>query len=126
MEIKTTIRIGVFLLFVCLSSCDENRVFDSYKTLENGVWNRNESVEFQFSVTDTINKHNLFFSIRNNQDYPYSNLYLISQLNFPNGKKIVDTLEYEMADPRGRFLGKGLSSWFSYCWLSQVWNDNAA
>ena len=57
-----------------------------------------------------MSKHNLFFLIRNNHAYAYSNLFIISKLNFPNGKKIVDTLEYEMTNKRGVFLGKGLSS----------------
>ena len=36
-------------------------------------------------------------------------MFLITHLNFPNGKKVVDTLEYEMTDNNGRFLGQGLS-----------------
>ncbi len=110
MVIKRIIRSVFFFLLICLSSCDENRVYDSYKPLNNSVWKLNEPVRFQFSISDTIDKHNLFFGIRNNQNYQYSNLFLISELNFPNGKKVVDTLEYRMADPSGRFLGTGLSS----------------
>jgi gliding motility-associated lipoprotein GldH len=30
-------------------------------------------------------------------------------LDLPNGKKVVDTLEYEMADKNGVFLGSGIS-----------------
>ena len=60
-------------------------------------------------VTDTIQRKNLFINIRNNNEYSYSNLFLITQLEFPNGKKIVDTLEYEMTDVSGRFLGNGLT-----------------
>lgn len=101
-------------LFLCgiilLSSCDENRVFDSYKSLEDSVWKIDEAVEFQFQISDSIHKNNLYFTLRNNQNYQFSNLFIISQLNFPNGKKVVDTLEYEMADKRGNFLGKGLST----------------
>lgn len=109
MGIKETTRLLLFLV-VLFTSCDENRVFDSYKAIDGAIWSRNEPVDFEFSISDTIHKHNLFFSVRNNQDYEFSNLFLISQLKFPNGKKVVDTLEYEMADPRGRFLGNGLSS----------------
>ena len=110
MEITRIIRSVFFFLLICLSSCDENRVYDLYKPLNNSVWKLKEPVRFQFSISDTIYTHNLFFGIRNNQNYQYSNLFLISELNFPNGKKVVDTLEYRMADPSGRFLGTGLSS----------------
>ena len=30
-------------------------------------------------------------------------------MNFPHGKTIKDTLEYQMAKPNGEFLGKGFS-----------------
>lgn len=72
-------------------------------------WKKTHEVDFQFSVLDTISKHNLFINIRNNKEYAYSNLFLITRLEFPNGQKVVDTLEYKMADVTGRFLGAGLS-----------------
>lgn len=30
-------------------------------------------------------------------------------MNFPDGKKVIDTLEYDMTDKTGKFLGKGFS-----------------
>lgn len=110
MMLKVTARVLLFLNIILFCSCDESRVFDSYKSIENGLWKRHEPVQFEFEILDTIHKHNLFFSIRNNQKYEFSNLFLISEMNFPNGKKIVDTLEYEMADSRGKFLGNGMST----------------
>lgn len=56
-----------------------------------------------------MTRNNLFINIRNNADYSFSNLFLITALEFPNGKKIVDTLEYEMTDVSGKFLGKGFT-----------------
>lgn len=51
----------------------------------------------------------MFINIRNNAAYSFSNLFLITALEFPNGKKIIDTLEYEMTDVSGAFLGKGFT-----------------
>ncbi len=62
-----------------------------------------ENISFEFDVIDTISPKNLFINIRNNNEYAFSNLYLITELNFPNGTKIVDTLQYEMADKSGNF-----------------------
>ena len=53
-------------------------------------------------------KHNLFFKIRTSEDYKFSNLYLIVDLKYPNGKLQKDTLEYQMARPDGSMLGDGL------------------
>ena len=90
-------------------SCDSKRDFDSFVSIANNSWGSENKVSFNFEIKDTINKKDLFINIRNNQKYSYSNLFLITTLNFPNGKKIVDTLEYEMTDNSGRFLGKGFT-----------------
>ena len=47
--------------------------------------------------------------MRNNKTYEYSNLFLIVGIDFPNNYQIIDTLEYEMTTPEGRFLGTGIS-----------------
>lgn len=45
--------------------------------------------------------------MRNNSNYRYSNLYLITEINYPFGKVLSDTLQYEMAKPNGEWLGTG-------------------
>ena len=60
-------------------------------------------------MQDSLTPHNIFINLRNNKDYGYSNLFLITQMTFPNQAKIIDTLEYEMTDSNGRFLGNGFS-----------------
>jgi len=106
---KSRTLVLVFATFLLFASCDSNGVFDEYRSLENSIWDQERPVEFEFQIQDTISTNNLYINIRNNEDYGYSNLFLITHLNFPNGKKVVDTLEYEMADNNGRFLGQGLS-----------------
>lgn len=103
-KILIVVALAIFFL-----SCDSKRVYDSYVAVENQIWDLNKEFNFSFQVKDTLTRNNLFVTIRNNNDYPFSNLFLITKLHFPDGKKIVDTLEYEMADSSGRFLGKGLS-----------------
>jgi gliding motility-associated lipoprotein GldH len=59
---------------------------------------------------DSIQPYNLFINLRNNNNYKFSNLFLIAELGYPNGKTLVDTLEYQMAKPSGEFLGTGAFS----------------
>ncbi len=106
---KSKIFISVLSAFLLLASCDSNRVFDTYKPLDNNRWLQDDSVSFEFQITDTISKNNLYFNLRNSNEYLYSNLYIISHIVFPNGRKFVDTLQYEMADKNGKFLGVGIS-----------------
>lgn len=98
----------VFLCAIAVSSCDSKRVFDEYKSLPN-YWNKDSVLTFAVQGLDTTQTYNLFINIRNNNDYRYNNLFLITNMRFPNGKVIADTLEYEMARPDGTWLGEGFS-----------------
>jgi len=98
------------LALIAMISCSENMVVSQYQSTDGGSWSKDNVVQFVFSEIDTINKHHMFINIRNDETYPYSNLFLIAELNFPNGETIRDTLEYEMARPDGQWLGKGYGS----------------
>ncbi len=97
----------LFVLFLGLISCDSNRVYDDYQSVNDNVWLKNNVVKFEVSIEDTISKNNLFLKVRNNKDYEFSNLFLIAKIEFPDGFQVVDTLEYEMTDKTGNFLGIG-------------------
>lgn len=104
-------RIFLFVLtLLLLISCSENLVVSKYKATEGGSWNKDNIMEFSFSDVDTLSSHDMFLNIRNDDTYPFSNLFIIAELNFPNGQTIRDTLEYEMARPDGQWLGKGYGS----------------
>ncbi|MCK5815677.1 MAG: gliding motility lipoprotein GldH [Flavobacteriaceae bacterium] len=99
----------LLLVIIGFVSCDSNRILDEYVDFDNNVWLESNIVDFDIEITDTISRNNLFLNLRNNKDYEFSNLFLITQIHFPDGFRIVDTLEYEMADKAGRFLGVGFS-----------------
>lgn len=103
-------KIFVYLImFLGIISCSDNIDFVKYKSLPNASWEANKNISFEFDVIDTISPKNLFIYIRNNKEYSFSNLYVITELVFPNGDKITDTLQYEMADNSGKYLGKGFT-----------------
>jgi len=91
-----------------LFSCDEKRVFDEYISI-GSAWKKDSIVSFSFKQKDTLKRYNLFVNIRNNDDYKFSNLFLIVAMEQPNGFTKVDTLEYQMANPDGTLLGDGFS-----------------
>ena len=104
-------RILVFGIILLLgSSCNNALVFSEFQSNSEGSWSREEAKEFTLTQSDTISRHNLFINIRNDNRFPYSNLFLITDLKFPDGSIIRDTLEYEMALPDGKWLGKGYGS----------------
>ena len=98
------------VLMLVLVSCSTNLVFSEYKAMKEGKWQMDEVVHFEFSGMDTTVAHNMFINIRNDDTFPFSNLFLIAELEYPDGNTLKDTLEYKMAESTGEWLGKGLGS----------------
>ena len=102
-----------FLLLISLwilMACEDSLVYSKYQPTRSGSWNKDDVKVFEISEMDSIASHDIFIMIRNDNTFPYSNLFLIAELNTPDLQIIRDTLEYEMAQPDGRWLGKGYGS----------------
>lgn len=95
---------GVFIF----SSCDRTRIYEKYKSIENAGWQKDSLVVFKLPVYDTSQNHNLLIGIRNDVKYPYRNLWLFVEILPPSGETIKDTFEIALADPSGKWLGKGI------------------
>lgn len=102
---------GLFLVVIgcfLVTSCDSEAVFDQYNSVPN-QWHKDSIAQFNFQAPDTLENYNLYVNLRNTNTYKFSNLFLIVELNYPNGKAVKDTLEYKMAAPNGELLGTGFS-----------------
>jgi gliding motility-associated lipoprotein GldH len=100
---------GLLLLVAILFfSCDKKRVFDEYKSV-GSAWHKDSIVSFDLPELDTNKRYDLFVTLRDNNNYPFNNLFLIVALETPNGFTKVDTLEYQMASPDGTLLGDGFT-----------------
>lgn len=104
------IRNSIFFILVALLviSCDEKRVFDEYKTVGNS-WHKDSIVTFDLPQLDATKSYNLFVNVRDNNDYPFNNLFLIVAMQQPNRRVISDTLEYQMTEADGTLLGDGFT-----------------
>ncbi|MAU14779.1 MAG: gliding motility lipoprotein GldH [Muricauda sp.] len=100
----------MLIAVLSLSSCNEMLVYSDYQPIKEGKWRMDEGVDFQFSELDSTQTYNMFINIRNDDSFAFSNLFLITELEYPGGTTVKDTLEYRMADPSGQWLGKGLGS----------------
>jgi gliding motility-associated lipoprotein GldH len=101
--------IGLFVMMVFFVGCKEESFFSqSYQT--QGYWHKDSVVNFTFNVQDSLSNYDCFINIRNTKDYKYSNLFIITSMQFPYGKVVVDTLEYKMAFKDGKLMGEGLGS----------------
>jgi gliding motility-associated lipoprotein GldH len=94
---------------IFLGSCGREVVYNQFQPIEDNRWHKDSLIHFTIPSQDTVQKNNIYLTLRNNKEYEFSNLFLIVGIRFPNNYQIVDTLEYEMTTPEGRFLGEGIS-----------------
>jgi len=98
----------LILVLLLIISCQRNEalVFSNYQETPS-YWHKDSIKQFSFSPQDSLSVYDLIIYIRNDQSYPFSNLLLLTKMEFPSGRIVADTLEYKMAYPDGRILGQG-------------------
>lgn len=114
-QISSIVALCIVLL---LGACTSKPIFESELDIKNAEWNLHNRASFSVDITDTLYSHDIYVSIENSDEYYYSNLYMFTQIQMPNKKVIIDTLELILADERGDFTGKrsvnGYTSIFSF------------
>ena len=106
---KINSNLILFLLtsFLILSSCNKGVVYTDSVAMTENEWPIMNVASFTATISDTINSNNLFFILRTGSDYPFRNIYLFVTASSPEGKNITDTLQYYLADDKGKWYGKG-------------------
>ena len=100
---------SAIILILLLCGCQSEAVQSEMQATPDG-WSRLKPMTFKLQAPDSTQQYDLFLHVRNDENYAFSNLFLITTLAFPNGKQITDTLEYEMAWPDGKLMGHGMGS----------------
>jgi gliding motility-associated lipoprotein GldH len=76
--------------------------------MDNEIWKLMDVATFKVPIKDAINSNNVIFTVRNGSSFPFRNIYLFVTTTSPDGKAITDTLQYNLADEKGKWYGKGL------------------
>ena len=98
-------------VFACLLwSCRSGTVFDQSKSIPVSGWDELNKIRFEVPVNDTANIYNFYLNIRHSTSYRYSNIYFFITTFFPDGKVGRDTVQCILADPTGKWLGRGLTN----------------
>ena len=96
-------RICLFMLLLNFSSCS-NSEFLKFYDFNNG-WSKNEVLTFNFPKKIESKAKDVFFVLRHNNNYPYSNIILITELQNLTNQVIIDTFEFKLAQSNGEWLG---------------------
>jgi gliding motility-associated lipoprotein GldH len=91
-------------------SCDSKRFYEDNKKIEHGVWKRSDKIRFEVTIPDTLRGFDFFLNVRNDLDYPFANLFFFIDTQDPSGITSRDTVECQLADYAGKWLGKGVGS----------------
>jgi len=108
MKIKTMNKLLLFFISITCCCCSNDILYSDYKDFSEG-WKSTDSVTFHFKEIPN-SKGNIFINLRNDNNYLYSNIFLITSLVKDGVEIRKDTLEYSMTDKTGNFLGNGFGS----------------
>ncbi|MDR0412782.1 MAG: gliding motility lipoprotein GldH [Dysgonamonadaceae bacterium] len=101
-----TASLGILALFV---SCTQKETFCAYHSFPQSEWAPADTVRFEVPISDHSTLNDIYIEVRNNNDYPFRNLWLFVDYGNPDGQTRSDTIHVELADIYGKWYGKGIS-----------------
>jgi gliding motility-associated lipoprotein GldH len=98
----------LLLASLCIASCDSNRVYEDYKEFKTKSWLVNDPASFEFEISDTTKKYNLYYNIRNSLEYPFARIFVNYSLVDSTGTEISKQLlsNYLFDQKTGQPLGR--------------------
>ena len=90
-----------------MSSCTHGVLFSRFENTPHEGWHADSALHFSIGISDSLPPCDLVFDIRHNEQYPYQNIWLLTDLYADSAFVLTDTLEYYLANQRGEWLGNG-------------------
>ncbi|MDC0249405.1 gliding motility lipoprotein GldH [Flavobacteriales bacterium] len=92
----------IFFFLLVLIACTGDTVFEQHKSFEDQSWNADSAIIFNCLVEDTVSQNQWVIKVRHTVEYEFQNLFL-----FIKAEK-VDTIEIQLANKEGRWIGRGV------------------
>lgn len=83
-----------------LSACSDTIVYSRFSSMKSGEWHKDSAVCFDYQIENTKVPYTMILYVRHTERYPYQNMWL-----FVDNVGKTDTIEFYLADDRGRWLG---------------------
>lgn len=99
-----------------LTACGPKAVYEEYVDIPKKGWYKDSAVSFEVDVKDTSAAYEIVWYLRNNDQYEYSNIYLFRNVRSKRGTEFADTAQFLLADPYGKWLGKGVGELKTNTW----------
>jgi gliding motility-associated lipoprotein GldH len=102
------------LLLSVLSACTKASYYSETHVFSDVVWGAGEQPVFTFDMQDSVSLYDLSFVLRLNNDYDYQNVWILMHTTRPGGMVSTDTINLQVFDERGRWLGKKSGSTYTF------------
>lgn len=98
----------LIVLTLCVTACHHDIVYSRFVPVSypngtiasSGGWHVDSVVPFDYAIADKNADYRILLYVRHTERYPYQNMWL-----FVGDGQRTDTLEFYLADDRGRWLG---------------------
>ncbi len=70
----------LIILGIWLTACDNTRVYEQNVSFEDRAWKVTEEPRFEFTVSDTSQRYNLYYNVRNSLDYKWARIFITYHL----------------------------------------------
>ena len=98
----------MIIIPLILVGCDVVMVYDNFRQVEGASWSWDEPMDFIFDIKDTTSVNDILVHVRHTVEYPLSNLYMFVEIDGPTDQHIRDTIQFILAEPDGKWIGKGI------------------
>lgn len=97
-----------------VAACDNRTVYHSYQHIPEYGWAKNDTLFYNIPIKDSLASCQLSVEIRNQDNYPYRNLFLAISYIHPADSSffITDTIECILADANDKWIGTGIGTLF--------------
>ena len=107
MRIQRILIVAFAVASAAVVGCGPGPAASDAVQLDPSGWDAMDTAVVTFRVEHPNHRHDLLFGLRHGEDYPFSNLFLFVELEYPNGKTLLDTLECPLGASDGRWYGEG-------------------
>lgn len=95
---RTLFRISILSCFF-LFSCDPDRVYEQNLDFEDRLWPVASIAEFDFAIDNDTTSYNVYYNVRNSNEYPYARIfvtyYLIDSTGTELQKKLISNFLFD-------------------------------
>lgn len=98
----------LFLFAGLITACHSSATFENYQNIQNEIWCNRDTADFQIAIPDS-GKYTVTLLLRHTTDYEMANLWCFLQAGTADSVLLKDTVNIKIAEPDGRWIGKGSS-----------------